>query len=289
MSGGELVPISKAAIAVGKAALSEGASVKQQLTELAKDSPAMKDAAEKYARRVAIKQGILLRLYQPLAKWAGASREYFESDFVSDMSEKIADIPEEHLTSPAPSVAVPAMQGLAYSLEEPDLKEMYLNLLANATDDRVSEQAHPSFAEIIKQLSAREARLLAEVFSQTALPVIQLRLKAPEGAGSSIVNNHVIQLTNLDTGEPTEEQSVPVWIDNWVRLGLVEVDYSYALVAEGRYDWIEQRPELVRISSVDERGREAVELKKGLLRRTDFGSRFFATVTPSHDQTSTES
>jgi hypothetical protein len=155
MTGGEIVPVARAAQSIAQHALTEGDD-KKQLQELARESPNMKAAAESYARRVAVKQSVLLKLYQPLAKFLGVSRNYFDTQFHSDMADKVANIPDEHLTTPAASVAIPAMQGLSYSVEEPDLKEMYLDLLATATDQRVKDNAHPSFAEIIKQLSPAE-------------------------------------------------------------------------------------------------------------------------------------
>lgn len=278
MTGAEIVPV-KAAVAAAKGALGEDQNVKRQLAEMAKDSPAMREAAESFARRVAVRQALLLKLYRPLAKLVGASKAYFETEFAADMSEKIAGIPDDHLRAPPPSVAVPAMQALGYSLDEPDLKEMYLNLLATATDDRKSEKAHPSFAEIIKQLSPREAGLLPLVLRQT-LPIVQVQRKGPTGTGARLESNHVIKLADLGTGEPAEETSMAVWVDNWVRLGLVEVDYKRSLVAEGSYDWIEERPEVLRLIELDPRGRDAVKLAKGMLRPTDFGLRFASAVAP---------
>lgn len=278
MPGEEIVPVTKAAASAGRSVFGESKETKSQLTELAKDSPAMKAAAEKYARRVAIKQGILLRIYEPLAKWAGASEEYFKDEFASDMAEKVADIPDENLTAPSASVAVPAIQGLSYSLEEPNLKEMYLHLLATATDGRRSDQAHPSFAEIIKQLSPEEAHLLRATLARRVLAIVQLRRRAETGTGGTLWANHVMGLVDSETDEVSEEPSLAVWVDNWLRLGLVEVDYTSNLVAEEAYVWVDSRPEMQRLIEADGRGADAAEVRKGILRATDFGLRFGAAV-----------
>lgn len=285
MSGGEILPVVKAVKAAGKSALSDD-DVKKELLEISKESPAMKSAAEKYARRVAVKQAILLRLYEPLARLLGVAREYFDDDFAREMAEKTAHIPEERLVSPPPSVALPAMQGLSYSLDEPDLKEMYLNLLTTATDASMSEEAHPSFAEIIKQLSAAEARLLLTALRGAVLPIVRLQRKAVEGPGETDILNHLLEVRNTESNEPAEIASLPVWIDNWVRLGLVEVDYSRTLVAQSRYEWVEQQPEFDRLQAEDERGRDSIKIQKGTLAPTDFGRRFAKAVAPGVDLTS---
>lgn len=280
MSGTEL-PVSKAAIDAAKGALGASESEKQQLAEMAKDSPAMQMAADSYAQRIAIKQGILLKLYQPLAKWAGASREYFEQDFGSDIAEKVADVPDENLTTPRPSVAVPAMQGLGYSLDEPTLKEMYLNLLATASDDRRSDGAHPSFAEIIRQLSPAEAAVLPEALTRGMRPIARLEATNPDDKGKVYVTHHILELLDTETGASFEEPALAIWIDNWTRLGLVEVDYSTYLVAEGIYDWVDQHPAMQRAVEWGEARGRSIEVTKGVLRPTDFGDRFAEAVTPS--------
>lgn len=277
MTGGEIVPVAKvAASAVTKAV--DDKDDKTALQELAAESPNMKAAAESYARRVAIKQAVLLRVYQPLALFLGVSRDYFDTEFHEDMAKKLAEIPEEYLATPSPSVAIPAMQGLSYSLEEPNLKEMYLNLLATATDDRMKENAHPSFADIIKQLSPREASLLLDTLRSGLLPVVRLMRTVEEGVSGVLMVNYLLPLADTNTGELAEEPSLPVWIDNWIRLGLIEVDYGRYLADEDRYAWVEGRPEFVRLEQDDQRGKDGIDVGRGSLRATDFGARFLAAV-----------
>ena len=72
------------------------------------------------------------------------------------------------LVAPKASLAAPAMQQLGFSLDEPALKEMYLNLLATASDNRSNSAAHPSFVEVIKQLSAEETQILNTIVCNPA-------------------------------------------------------------------------------------------------------------------------
>ena len=135
MTGGELIP--GVAAAAGKAAkhlVSETEAENAALAEIAKESPEMAVAAREYARRLAIRQSILRRMYSGLATVLGMGTDYFDGVFEKELAAKTAHIPDDRLQQPAPSVAFPAMQGLGYSLTEAELKEMYLNLLATATD-----------------------------------------------------------------------------------------------------------------------------------------------------------
>lgn len=96
---------------------------------------------------MAVREQMGLALFAPLARMFRIRQDYFEADFAKDFAEKVADVPEENLQAPKPSIAAPAMEGLGYALEEPELKDLYLALLARAADDRHASSAHPSFAK----------------------------------------------------------------------------------------------------------------------------------------------
>jgi Abortive infection alpha len=299
MTGGEIV-LGTAAVA-GKKALRDSSKTKAQLIEIAKDSnsPAIHAAAESLARRIAAKQMVLLKIYKPLGKWLGLASDYFETQLAIDMAERIADIPEEQLTIPTLSVAVPAMIGLSYSLDEPSLKEMYLNLLAQATDTRTASKAHPAFPEIIKQLSPREAALLQQILPYANLPIVNIQLRLHlEGVdisafvqpsyisvtpprdfgGIVILQSHI--LNTLDTsGNPVVEEQQPVWVENWIRLGLIHVDYSTALVDEETfYGLFALRPEVMALTAEHGTATQTVQLGKGVLTPTSFGRLFAQAV-----------
>jgi len=216
MTGSEIVVGAAAVGKVAQTVLGEDPTTKQQLGALVASSPALQVAADAKARRIAVKQDILLHLFQPLARLVGVSLEYFNTQFPKDLAEKTAQVPEESLITPAASVAIPSMEGLRYSLDEPDLKEMYLNLLAKASDARNKDKAHPSFAEVIKQLSVEEATVLQKILEHHSVPVAQIRVKNPENKGFTIGRNHVLDTVDVD-GNRVAEPMVAVWVDNWIR------------------------------------------------------------------------
>jgi hypothetical protein len=277
MTGAEIAAVKagKVVIDVGKKVVENDTSISQELQRLASDSSTMLAAAETRAKRIAVKEEFLLRLYKPLAMLVGVQKAYFDNEFNSDMANKIADIPEDRLTTPKPSVAVPAMQGLACSLDEPDLKELYLSLLATATDSERTDAAHPSFAEIIKQLSAEEAALLRVCFTTTQMGIIRVKsaLDLPS-SGFVPLQHHILNWTEGVGGEPKEVPYAAVYMDNWARLGLVTLDYSNHLLAENSYDWAEARPEYIRWCQEHVVEGRTVKWDKGIFRVTDFGQRF---------------
>jgi hypothetical protein len=286
VTGGEIIA---AGLNVGKAALDEDASTKKQLLAIASETPEMKAAAATYARRVAVKQQIVLKIYQPLARMLGVSREYFNDDFAADLARKTANIPDEDLTTPKPSVAVPAMNGLSLSLEEPSLKEMYLNLLATATDGRRTEDAHPSFADIIRQLSADEAEMLVSVLKYPGgvMPICRILRREKDSVGHAVLQNHMLDWHDTSTNTPLENPMGSVYVDNWIRLGLVEVSYSDWLTKPKSYDWVTARQEMARLRAEHESDTYTVEPANGILRLTDFGKRFGQAVLTDDEEART--
>ena len=274
MTGGEIFVVGKAVEAVGRKALTEDEKTKEVLLRVAEDTPELRAAARSMAARVAVTERVKLKLYQPFARMIGVSKVYFEDTFPQEMADKIADIPGENLVTPAASVAVPALQGLSYTFEEPNLKDLYLNLLATASDDRRMDLAHPSFADIIKQLSSAEAKILNEVLAVERVPVVRIKEQLPESF--QILLSHLFPYFS-DDGKPIELPQAPMWIDNWHRLGLVRVTYRDLIIfGENAYDWVEFRPEYIRIAAQPRVAN--VSFDKGALQITDFGLQFIRAV-----------
>ncbi|MFE9872205.1 DUF4393 domain-containing protein [Micromonospora sp. NPDC005686] len=276
MTGAEIAAAGKAVEIIGRKALDQDKETRDELLQAAQGTPEFKAAARTAAARIAVKERIKLKLYQPFARMIGVSQAYFEDVFPEEMAAKTAHIPDEHLITPAASVAVPAMQGLSYSFDEPDLRELYLNLLTTATDDRRTDDAHPAFAEVIKQLSARETTLLNAVLTQASVSIVKL-VNTKEDGGRQNVIKHLMGIHD-DANRPLEVPQVPSWVDNWNRLGLVNVSYMEWFSDDRRYDWVTARPEYVR--SKQDPTIEHLDIDKGTLTRTAFGERFFRAVSP---------
>ncbi len=75
------------------------------------------------------------------------------------------------LVTPKPNIAVPALEAMRYSADEPELRRMYVNLLETAMDKETAEKAHSAFVEIIRQLMPDEARVLEYVAKQGAIRI----------------------------------------------------------------------------------------------------------------------
>lgn len=99
---------------------------------------------------------------------------------IDAMGSRVDKIPEEHLTEPPAHIAVPAIQQLAYCYDSEELRGMYANLLLSSMDDRTAEYVHPSFVQLLKEISPDEAKLLSTLTGSddaehVSIPLVDLR------------------------------------------------------------------------------------------------------------------
>lgn len=260
----------------------DGVSLVTEIIRAAGDNPQVKEAAGNLGQTALTLTKTINNVLVPLAAINFAfdkARAYFSGKFQEEIAAKAAAIPPEHIVEPKASVAGPTLQGLAFTHEEPDLKEMYLNLLATAMDGRIAAVAHPAFVEIIKQLDSEDARLIRGALqSPSPIPIVQIHQKAKDSDGYTVRVRHLLNLTNSTTGAVVEDPGIPAIIDNWVRLGLVEVEYDKHLSDEAHYAWAEQRPEFLRLSQAPNALKAKVEFQKGIMSSTELGKRFARSI-----------
>lgn len=179
-------------------------------------------------------------------KKANISFRYKLEDFERDLQQKISQIPEENLQEPPVMIAGPTLEALRYTYDEYELREMYENLLVAAMDSRNVQKAHPSYVDIIKQLSPFDAIVLKSVFpkGQMLCADIDFKIKDTEKI-YAVAMPSVFAPDLLFLGDPFQ---ISVSIENLRRLGLLSIidnaivgaDYSYLK----EIDYVKERKEL---------------------------------------------
>jgi len=262
--------------------IESGIAVVSELMKAARKDPQVKEAASNLGQTAVTVTRALNNVLLPLAAMNYAfdkAKVYFYEKFPSELSEKVGKIPEDKIQEPKASVAGPALQGLAFTHEEPPLKEMFLNLLATSMDARHSSQAHPAFVEVIKQLEAKEASMVQDILKPgIMLPIVQVYIENVSTGGQITKITHLANLKDSESGGVSVEEGFPAMVDNWIRLGLVNVEYDKSLVGEHYYSWVENRPEYIDIVNKVENKAHRVGFKKGVITATDFGKEFAKAV-----------
>lgn len=273
-------------LAIG--AQDERRAEKAALRDAASGSADMQLAAQAHAKRLAVREQFLLNLWRPLGKWAGVSQDYFRNEFPGELASRLEDVSDDDLQTPKPVIVAPAMEALGYSLDEPALKEMYLNLLAGASTKSRSDQVHPSFVDVIRQLASTEAVLLETVLRLGTWSLAQVRRIYTSDSSYEILLPYLLPLVHKETKVPLVFNGLSGWIENWERLGLVQPSVAEHRVSRtpGRdlYDWVETRPEYMSLKATEpvapegEQPEWRIGFEKGILRATDRGAAFLRIV-----------
>lgn len=200
------------------------------------------------------------------------ARKYFEKKFFTDIEPLISEIPTGRMVEPKASLAAPALQGLAFSHEEEDLKKFYLKLIAGAMDSDTADRAHPAYVEVIKQLTAYEARALEKLVKRPMSEYPVVKIKKTLANGTSRMFKNVIDWRSIDPEQENPTDASVSMMDNWIRLGLISVDFTSWYTHKGAYDWAESCIPYKRLVQMDPVG--PAELVHGSMSVTSFGRCF---------------
>ena len=201
--------------------------------------------------------------------------EHFEVFLNKDIAEKLKNTPEEDIITPKINVAGPLLDALRYSAEEDELREMFANLLANAMDKKTANSAHPSFVEILKQITSDEAKILKHFSVNIVEPVLEIS-SVNESDPENITHNVFLKPFSI-LGEICECEAplmTPSYIENLNRLGLVNIRYDGALADESKYvPLLESEIAKIARQVVEDDGR-IFSTEYGYVERSFFGSEF---------------
>lgn len=195
-------------------------------------------------------------------------------DFVlTRVAEKLKDVPPENITTPSPNVVGPALEALRFTGHDENLRELYANLLATSLDSNTALNAHPSFVEIIKNMSPDEARILRLFISTRAYPLINVKAEAIDKSGylMALRNFSLIgQAAGCDHCDLT-----PSYLDNLCRLGLLEIPEDAYLTAPDTYDSLENFQTIINLRrNIDKSDKHKSKISKKVVRTTALGEQF---------------
>lgn len=249
-------------------------------TEVAKEiaKNVYNDAGKPVAKPTGELVGLIPRAIKaalsPLEKWI-LQREYNVAETKKLLEEKLQNTPPELIESPAPHIAVPAMQYISYCMDNEELREMYANLLANSMNKVVKDGVHPGFVEIIKQLSPDEAKILKYMSTHKTIPTITLRYLHNDGSGIDVIKD----FSNVgEMAECENPHDIAKYFDNMVRLGLiVNAGGLSSLTDKTRYaplkshKWVAPQATMKNATAI---GFDKFDFEEGFVKLSSYGEGF---------------
>lgn len=161
--------------------------------------------------RPAVKRSIAIvdNVLQVLENSVGLPADFLNHHLIrfrERYKQRLQDVPVENRELPSFRIGCSVLKEVAYSADEPDFQEMFANLLAAASDNRVADEAHPGFANIINQLTPLDAKNVKVIVGD------------PNGNARYEMSHYDL----IHEIENENERDILASIDNLVRLGLIE-------------------------------------------------------------------
>ena len=184
----------------------------------------------------------------------------------SDVAEKLKDIPEKDICTPDPTVAGPVLEALKFAGHKENLREMYANLLAKSLNKNTTDKTHPSYVEVIKQLTVEEALLLQLLAKKEKYPTVCNLMDTSGNTNLSIMLRN--KFNKLCSEINIDKENSNTYYDNLQRLKIIEI-------VENRTQKVEE--DFMSKMGMSIPGADKFEFKtitSYLLKFTNYGTRF---------------
>lgn len=194
-------------------------------------------------------------------------------NFKKKLEEKTQSIPEEDLVEPKINIVGPAIEASKYHIDSSEIREMFANLIAASIDRKKVDRTHPSFVEIVKQLSPLDAQNIKLFDGHYQIPICEYRLinKSREYQTrytNVFLKNKLVNNLNLIASS----------LENLARLGLIIITYDNFMTAEGIYDQFKNTKEYKALQNLLSTGQypnyTEIEIRGGLTKTTPLGKDF---------------
>jgi hypothetical protein len=175
-------------------------------------------------------------------------------DFRNELHEKTEQIPNEKRIDPDFQTVSLSLENAKFSINVKEIRDMFSTLVASSMNSDLSGFVHPSFAEMIKQMSPLDAKIAKQILSTRSFPVVKIRRQAKStprfkengfehfkyfNSGVDLAS-HLTLISDID-----DVSDIPPCLNNLERLGLIQISYETFFVDPTRYAEIQKKLQLL--------------------------------------------
>lgn len=148
----------------------------------------------------------------------------------------VADVPPEKLVEASPRISGPVLNAARYAGDDEEIQELFAQLLASDIQIDKKSRVHPSFVEIIKQMSTEDAVVMQEVSRDKGSVVLEFLMYQERNAKTYKKGLHYVSTKP----EGLDWNDVLRSLSSLVRLGLLSIDYtSYPVISNNKNEEME--------------------------------------------------
>lgn len=190
------------------------------------------------------------------------------------VEQEINAIPSDKIVEPNLQIAGQALENSKFCIESDELTTMFSKLIASSMSSDTLSNVHPSFPEILKQMSPQDAYLLLNFKKDSTLPICKYRIKISD-SGYHYPLDEIYLNDSTKTIEPTYNSSS---LASLKRLGLIDIDFLNFIVDETRYSVYTNHPYYTNLQNTY--GIKRVGFEKGIAELTPLGKSFIMVCVP---------
>jgi hypothetical protein len=197
----------------------------------------------------------------------------------------VSRVPDKNKVDPQLSIVGPALEATKYHVEHDEIRKLIVNLIVASINVEKQEMLHPSFPEIVKQLSPFDVKVLRNLVEDLRMPfasIIAVKDKTSRHQFSpipifTVITNYLMPFPDLTLDNLTQYESA---IENLIRLSIIETSQSDSHTNEGYYDRLETHPilketeEFLRMNNDRSFDDYVFEYRKGSWSFTQLGKMF---------------
>lgn len=258
-------------------------AVVKAVGEIVKEVPVYKDAVQPVAQEIgkALKTvgGVINVALAPFAAMV-YGWDIIKKQLNERLEKRLKNIPPENIITPQLQVVGPLLDKYRYVHQNEELSNMFINLLANAMDKDQVQKAHPSFVNIISELSPDEARLIKVIAKTNGIPKLDIRAKdkSKENKGYIYV---FVNFTLLGKKSKLQYADLaPSYLSNLERLNIIScpIGEGESYTDKTLYKELEEDEFVTKLREDLKVENQEIEIVQGVIETTDFGKLFIEAV-----------
>lgn len=201
--------------------------------------------------------------FSGLDKWI-LNKEYAIDETKKLLAQKLANVDPDKIVAPETYVAIPAIQAISYSMNSKELRNLYANLLAKSMNSDTKDSVHPSFVEIIRQMSPLDAKIFNYIMNNDINPCVDVEY----GTSS---DGYIFKRRNITNYKYASILQTEVSIDNLQRLNLISMPPHTFYLEDSVYDEIMEILKFITFHPKEIKP----YIRKKQIEKTDYGLSFY--------------
>jgi Abortive infection alpha len=204
--------------------------------------------------------------------------EVMQKQLESKLEEKLTGIDPARIVRPPLPVVGPLIDRYRFVHNNPELADMFENLLANAMDIATVKRAHPAFVQIISELSSEEAKLVKTIASEPILPKLDVSARAIDLKNTPGLSAVLKNFTLLDEKAGVSGELIYSYLSNLMRLGILNNRPGAIYTNQSCYEPLMKHETLVSLGRMVASHQMELVFEKGIIEITAFGNLFMEAV-----------